>query len=783
MKTLALLSAALLALAPIQINAQAPTAAQASSRIGDDIHTLQDKLDSAILDAYESNVPAAELTDLDSAWRAVEGDLTTGEARKLVVGDFADTPIDHVAEKIGMSRARLQQIAALEMLARQQAGQVEQARAWRVLITLPKFANADDGALLLQQTPDKVREPGVTQTLAREYVGWQVTRTRQLFDELQHAIASGDATGPYVQAKLAEINSLATFPVTLLQAAGVKNAAPAALALPEVKSPYVAASAAATVAAWRERVEATLPNLLTPADVTRLQRLLARFIDVIPREYRDAGVQNGKIVIPLEYKQAVQFTQQAESLVNELAPVWRRDKKAAYESYHVELGEKIATLQHDIDQVRDLSVIEKSAAAVGSILQDRFGLNAHRVGDKGQIIEETAMDVRDALNNSLAAAQAGHWQEAESLRLDAYTSFDSEIEARVMPRDPALSTKTERSFIDGQEQPGIKALLDRGAPMSDLAPAYERTLKNLDTCVALLKVSVSPATIAFTTFTIIAREGLEAIVILAALLAGLRGAENLRIRHGIVKGALLGVVASGLTFWLSQTIVHSLLRYGEKLEAVVSVLAVIILLMVTNWVFHKMYWVGWNARLRDLSKSAKAVRAPFWEIAALLGVGFLTVYREGFETTIFMQSLVLEGSTGSVLLGAAGGFGFIATIGTLIMLFGAKLPYRKLLVFTGILVVSIMVTFLGSAVRLFQTVGWLQVHPLPHLTLPDWLGAWFGLYPSWEGLLIPPLALVYVGGAWLYAKFTAQSAQQKYAPQVIASNKQKQIACKNTVSV
>ena len=81
------------------------------------------------------------------------------------------------------------------MISSQQSGQVERAREWRSLIALPKFANADDGALLLQQEPDKARQPGVTQTLAREYIGWQVTRTRQLFDELQHAIASDDATG------------------------------------------------------------------------------------------------------------------------------------------------------------------------------------------------------------------------------------------------------------------------------------------------------------------------------------------------------------------------------------------------------------------------------------------------------------------------------------------------------------------------------------------------------------------------------------------------------------
>jgi high-affinity iron transporter len=114
-----------------------------------------------------------------------------------------------------------------------------------------------------------------------------------------------------------------------------------------------------------------------------------------------------------------------------------------------------------------------------------------------------------------------------------------------------------------------------------------------------------------------------------------------------------------------------------------------------------------------------------------------------------------------VLLGVLAGFLFIGIIGTLIIFFGAKLPYRKLLVVTGVLVVSIMVTFLGSAVRLFQTVGWLPVHPLPGLNMPNWVGVWLGLYPSWEGLLIPPLALVYVGGAWLYLKLTARRALEK----------------------
>ena len=412
-------------------------------------------------------------------------------------------------------------------------------------------------------------------------------------------------------------------------------------------------------------------------------------------------------------------------------------------------------------------VITEKAGELSGILENDFKLSARSAGDKGDVIEETALEVHVALTNSLAAAKADQWQEAESQRLDAYTAFDTEIEPRVLPRDPELGRRVERSFIDGAppEQQGLKALLDRQAPMDQLEAAYDQALTGLDNSVALLKTAVSPTTLGFTAFTIIAREGMEAVVVLAALMAGLRGAENRDTRRGIAWGAWLALGATALTFWLSQTIVKSLSHYGEKLEAIVSIFAVFILFIVTNWVFHKFYWVGWNAKIRSLSKAAQNVEKQRWEILALLGVGFLTVYREGFETALFLQSLFLDGNVQAVLVGVGVGAVFIALVGGLTFTFGVKLPYRRLLVITGVLVVSIMVSFLGSTVRLFQTVSWLPVHPVPGLRVPTWAGLWMGLYPSWEGLLIPPLALVYVVGAWLWMKWSsARSQQQRSLP-------------------
>jgi high-affinity iron transporter len=118
-----------------------------------------------------------------------------------------------------------------------------------------------------------------------------------------------------------------------------------------------------------------------------------------------------------------------------------------------------------------------------------------------------------------------------------------------------------------------------------------------------------------------------------------------------------------------------------------------------------------------------------------------------------MQSLILEGGFAASLLGLTAGLTVIGLAGWAIFTWGMKLPYRKLLVWTGVLVVTILATFLGSTVRLFQTIGWLPIHPIHNLEIPPWMGTWLGIYPSWEGLIIPFLGFAYVGGAWLFVRW------------------------------
>ncbi len=109
----------------------------------------------------------------------------------------------------------------------------------------------------------------------------------------------------------------------------------------------------------------------------------------------------------------------------------------------------------------------------------------------------------------------------------------------------------------------------------------------------------------------------------------------------------------------------------------------------------------------------------------------MTIFREGFETTLFMQSLILEAGMKAVSLGLLIGFLLIGTLGVAVFAIGAKLPYRKMLVVTGVLVIFVLFTFLGSTTRLFQTVGWLPVHPIPDWScLHGWASGWDCIPPG-----------------------------------------------------
>jgi len=259
----------------------------------------------------------------------------------------------------------------------------------------------------------------------------------------------------------------------------------------------------------------------------------------------------------------------------------------------------------------------------------------------------------------------------------------------------------------------------------------------------------TPGAIITNAAIIVFREGLESVVILAALMASMVGAYA-RYRRPMVIGAILSLVATAVTWFLAQQVLSSLTRFGERLEAAVSLVAIGILLLITNWFFHKTYWKDWMAGFH--AQKRRLLSQETGQFVGLVLLGFTSMYREGFETVLFLQALVLDAGTAVVLQGVALGVVAVLVVGAITFRLQARLPYKQMLVWTGVLIGVVLITMVGKTVHVMQAVSWLGITPVKGLIFPYWAGLWFGLYATWQGLLLQLGAGAFVVGSYFMAE-------------------------------
>src|SRR3954468_14231700 len=260
----------------------------------------------------------------------------------------------------------------------------------------------------------------------------------------------------------------------------------------------------------------------------------------------------------------------------------------------------------------------------------------------------------------------------------------------------------------------------------------------------------SHATVVANSAIIVFREGLEAVLIFAAVTASFRGANRAR-RRPVILGAACAFGVTVATWFVVQAALDAASALGPRLEAITGFLAIVVLLVVLNWFVHKVYWSEWIARHHRQRRKLLA-RAGLSASLGLVALGFTSVYREGFEVVLFLQNLQLQDGSGTVLEGVAIGLVATAIVGALTFWLHARLPYRRMLILTGVLVGVVLVVMIGGTALSFVDLGWLPRHETP-FTVPEWLGAWFEIYPVWETLVAQALAATFVVGSYWAAEY------------------------------
>jgi high-affinity iron transporter len=264
------------------------------------------------------------------------------------------------------------------------------------------------------------------------------------------------------------------------------------------------------------------------------------------------------------------------------------------------------------------------------------------------------------------------------------------------------------------------------------------------------------------------REGLECILVLAAITASMTGDKETH-RRPVMAGAALAFAATLITWFIAVGILHDLGNdvSALNLQAASGLLAVVVLLVVMNWFFHKIYWGGWislhNRRKKALlnaldehPRESMTARKLLWGLGLL---GFASLYREGFEVVLFLQGYYLKMGSRIVLMGAAFGLALSAVVAVLTFVGQRRLPYRKMLIFTGILLGGVLLVMVGEQAQEMQLAHWLPTTTIPRLAplIPDWAGVWFSVFPTVQTLAAQALAAILVIGSYYGSRSLARA--------------------------
>ncbi|MCQ6281957.1 FTR1 family protein [Bacillus sp. EB600] len=268
--------------------------------------------------------------------------------------------------------------------------------------------------------------------------------------------------------------------------------------------------------------------------------------------------------------------------------------------------------------------------------------------------------------------------------------------------------------------------------------------------------NITPGAAILNTAILVFREGLEAILVLAAIISGLVRKKQDTLWKPISFGAGVSFLAVIATWFIVVAIISSVNTSELNIQAFTGILAVVVLLIIMNWFFHKIYWTGWiklhNQRKQKITSNSGEVveAATFW---SLFLVGLTSVYREGFEVVLFLQNLRLKVGSEIILQGALIGLALTMIVGVLTFLAQRKLPHKKMLVFTGVLLVIILAVMVGETVQEMQLAGWMSTTTIKNLYIPDWAQVWFCIFPTVETLSFQALAVIYVLGSYFAQRY------------------------------
>jgi high-affinity iron transporter len=350
------------------------------------------------------------------------------------------------------------------------------------------------------------------------------------------------------------------------------------------------------------------------------------------------------------------------------------------------------------------------------------------------------------LRQAVAAYRSGDRARAGELALAAYLDGFEPVEAVLNAREGGLVAQVEGAM--GR----LRAAIARGAPADEVSQAAEQVQALFTRAeTALAPEAGSAASTFLGALAILLREGLEALLIVVAMISFLRKADRRDQLRYVHVGWISALVAGFATWWAATSFLTISGASRELTEGFGSVLAAAILLFVGIWMHGKAQAGAWQAYVRDKLDQALSRSGSAW---FLFFLAFIAVYREVFETIIFFAAMGADGNGVPLAAGIGVGMVLLALIAWAMLRLSARLPIAKFFQYSSALIAVLAVVLAGKGVAALQEAGMLGVNPLA-----NWpRSPMFGIYPTVESMAAQGAMILLLATGFLWSNRRAPAA-------------------------
>ena len=340
---------------------------------------------------------------------------------------------------------------------------------------------------------------------------------------------------------------------------------------------------------------------------------------------------------------------------------------------------------------------------------------------------------RDNLAKSLQAYAVGDRRGAEELALAAYLDGFEPVEGILTTRDGALMGRIEQAMGE------FRAAIASGRPEPELRQrkaALDELLGDAEQ--ALAPEAATSLSTFLGAFTILLREGLEALLVVIAMIAFLKKADRPEVLP-YVHGGWVAALLAGAATWVVATYIVGISGASRELtEGFGALLAAVVLVSIGIWMHGKSQAEEWRRYIQE--KMGRALsRGSAW---FLFGLAFLVVYREAFETILFYAALWTPDNGQTILAGALSAVVLLAAMAWAMLRYSRKLPITQFFAWSSILIAVLAIVLAGKGVGALQEAGMVPLSLLSGVPRISWLG----IFPTAEALgaqLLTLLVLAY----------------------------------------